>query len=1505
MVMHMRIKSLFIITIFLLLVISTVKAPYIKAQPSLGNEVLQNMKAIKLSNIERNVKVLSKFKSRVVGYPGYYLAKNYIANYLRSLGYNVSFHKFKTVSPVEKECYIELENGTKLLAHALWPNGMIQPSNTPKEGYIGRLIYVGKGDLKDFNGLKVKGSIVLMDYDSGSNWINAAKLGAKAVIFIESNNFDRYEALSKFSMTPIKFTRVFVNSSVGQVLKKIALKNETVKVVSRITLDNVIGYNIIAFLDGTEHKDEVIAVSARYDSWSVVPALSPAASEAISMASLLEIARIFSLHRPKRTLMIVAFSGHWNALVGSRRFVEDVLFKPQFLNGTRKIYAFIGLDIGSETPRISTLYAGYGIRFIASDRVSGRLSPFENKFTTNSYLLSKTSTGIRPIDFLNSITGHNYTVYEYVRWDIVSQDWWGDQHYPYMLDTEPLTLVNMFAFSIKTSEQHDYWWGNPQDDYSLINFKNVYIQTLTIIAHITGLLNDDTFNVKWEIGKPTKFTTLYGYPAGLTILTGEVVKLNLTSGWYSPVPHALVRIYPEGPIGTAAWPFSYLVLYADNKGFFNVSIGPIYSTPNWLFDAWIINSNTSEIVAAPDQGPLYGKQVTKPFSSPVTGYDHVLIPLFNCIPVTLYDVYDPSYFRTPWTLDPRMPFSLWLQEDYKASVFNFETGAVPYFYGEVYIPWEPVAMFFVQPNSTVSFAFYFGSAGRPSILLINSSTLYKEGKGIVASRPLVFNLTMLQYTKDFVNIISNRYLRLKKFDIRSPSLDEELSDAKILLTKSEKLIKERDYSDAYKYLMQALAYASGAYKRELMPTYADAGFTAVLLFIISIPAIVIMERLFFHGEGMMKFIYATIIGIIVFAGFFYVHPAFSIMSNTSLGLIGSLLTLLFGIAFTVLIMETGWVVEVTSERILGRHRVRRREVNVFQVSVPISLEFMRRRKIRSALTMITIISVVIALASLTSSSYYTSVRYFAYGKSKLTYNEPQMLIKIGYGVPPYSILQDTTVRYVKGIVGKNGIVMPRAWFYPVYSNRLGHSFTLRSERGKIKPVAILGLSYPEVLRLLRKTHAQYIGLSYKDIKELWGSGSNFIILTSSQAKFLNVTIGSRVSALGMNFVVLSIVPSVALNNMIDIDNLAPTPADPSGNQILAIQISGQPTMNPPPLGWDFVIIVPYKLTVKLGGYVGSIYVLFNCSQTVASNIVQRLTFQSSLTPYFTTNLKSKEIVQAYATKTYLLLGMQMLPPLVIIAVLNIMMALLGNVKERLRDINVLAALGLSPRGATIMFITDTLAFALPSSIIGYVAGFIMNRLFISWGLLPSTFVANAASLFVGISLLVVILSCVIAAAYPSIVSARLITPSLERKWKPPTRPRGDLWEIPLPAVFSSTREAKGFLLFLKEYYEGEGKEKAIFIIRRLILDLNKMIIQLEVSLAPFELNLNQLVTLSITYDQVRHHIFMTLLLKRVAGTRDRWITSNYNFIDDLRKQILMWRTLSLKEQEHYMSQVPK
>ncbi|MEM2373981.1 MAG: hypothetical protein QXI11_06015, partial [Thermoproteota archaeon] len=147
----------------------------------------------------------------------------------------------------------------------------------------------------------------------------------------------------------------------------------------------------------------------------------------------------------------------------------------------------------------------------------------------------------------------------------------------------------------------------------------------------------------------------------------------------------------------------------------------------------------------------------------------------------------------------------------------------------------------------------------------------------------------------------------------------------------------------------------------------------------------------------------------------------------------------------------------------------------------------------------------------------------------------------------------------------------------------------------------------------------------------------------------------------------------------------------------------------------------------------------------------------------------------------------------------------------------------------------------------------------------------------------------------------------ERKWKVPP-PRGDEWEIKMPFVFSG-REIYGFLAFVNEYFdahrtEGVGAFATFGDIEwkseeNIAEDKDVKLITANVRLAPFDVGITQQVSL-IAESHRKRPYGLTIYLRRTTGLLSDWVNSNRPFIDNMRKQLLIWRTLKTDVKEKYI-----
>jgi len=138
-------------------------------------------------------------------------------------------------------------------------------------------VYVGDGEYSDFNYNFTAGDVALMNFNTEKNWLRAAELGAKAVIFIAPSSTDHYQEMDKFLLTPIYFPRLLVSAADGTYLKTLAQSSGEVivNVKSDMRYEYTTAENIVAIVKGDPGnptglgnvEEEIIMVGAHYDGW--------------------------------------------------------------------------------------------------------------------------------------------------------------------------------------------------------------------------------------------------------------------------------------------------------------------------------------------------------------------------------------------------------------------------------------------------------------------------------------------------------------------------------------------------------------------------------------------------------------------------------------------------------------------------------------------------------------------------------------------------------------------------------------------------------------------------------------------------------------------------------------------------------------------------------------------------------------------------------------------------------------------------------------------------------------------------------------------------------------------------------------------------------------------------------------------------------------------------------------------------------------------------------------
>ncbi|HDO42242.1 MAG TPA: FtsX-like permease family protein [Candidatus Bathyarchaeota archaeon] len=1464
---------------------------------------------INFSEIRGHVEILSSFQTRLTSYHGCEEAANYIESFLRNIGIKVMRHSYKVLVPVDYGANITIfPQQVTYNAYVLWPND-IQPCATPPEGIEGKLIYIGNGQLEDFDGLNITDSIVLMDFNSQNNWLNAAKLGAKAVIFIEPDDTVRTEAEQKFSLTPIYFPRLYITRSEGLKLIEMINHNQvsSVRIKSEMRWSFRDADNLIAVIPGREKPDEIIVVGAYYDSWSIVPKLSPGAEEAISPAVLLELAKLSKNHPPKRTVWLVFYSGHWQALSGARHFVESFFFRNEtYRTGEKKILMQMGIQLSSESDTLAIAMAG---DFYGQDLSS---KPYGMDYIYNLIFRDWIPALSKELNY-----NFSYHIQDLQHMSVAKSEFF---------ESEASSVAGILSFTLLTTNTLKSHVGTPFDTPDKISWTNLEPQITFIFRAIPGLINQNYEGTSvyryWQPPQRRIWKGTGGFvgpgQAGFDNLIGRVEEYNLSVGFYQRVPNALVEVIRLNPRTNRFNPFTRMLTLADENGEFWIPglltdfLGGYYSVL-----AYVLDPHNGTIIYAPDFG-IYGAG-----GGVYAGYNFINVQIdrdpmfvktivFRCKSTTLFDVINPLLIRKSrramhfYSTDVEIPPT-------SLTVNEFTSHSAPDSYGLIspYDTGESVAMIFLSPGTKFEVVLTTTTPENPSLplavgLLINASDLHPEGSGY-SSDVSVISLTGFKFLSDLIRLNTLRAGKLIEYRMLTPSTREYYFSSRSYFKKALEALNNLQYSSAYNYLILAWNFEANAY-REIRGSQQDLINTSILFSLLVVPFALILERIIFPTIGWKRFLKVILIMACFITVAAVLHPGFSLASNILASILGLSVTIISVLVASIILSNVSKYAKHIRSRILGTHFAEISRAEAFLSAVSTGISNLRKRPFRTFLNMVTVSIIVFSLVSFTSASVFTSIRGY-----RLGYEAPYqgMMLRQNFGMVPFSY---EIIPFLSSSLGQKAIVAPRSWVYPpapgedsVYSGSwtgglgsLGWQTVATSRAAivfgpngtKTYVKALLGLSPEE--SYVTKIQASLLPGSRWFIKE-----DTFVcILPKEVQSKLNAKIGDEISIMGIKLKVIGIVDENVLEGILDLDGATLAPIDPQ-----RAPISGAQTFTP--LTWNYVIIVPFNLAYyTFNGRINTIGIQTE-DMDLAKKVLQELvmgTYQN-LEIFISSDEGNVEVYRR--GKQFTMERAQTIAIPTVIGGLTILTTLIGSIVERRKEIAVYSTVGLSPLHITGMFIAEAITYAIVGALFGYLSGLLSLRLLILFQLVPESMTVNFSSSFVlisvGFSMLLVILSSL----WPAQRAGLMATPSLKRRWEITTKPIGDDWIIPLPFV-STTEEVDGILRYISEFLDIYTTRDAGFFfvrsreIRESVVDGKpcKELIA-DVSLAPWDSGLIQRVFIRAIQEKGKDW-FLQIHLKYLQGDRKIWTTRNPRFIDLLRKQFLMWRGLKSKEKEKYI-----
>lgn len=1481
----------------------------------------------------------------------------------------------------------------------------IVPQKLPEEGLTGELIYAGKGELADFNGKKIENSIVLMEFDSGNNWLNAASLGASALIYINRGITLRNQFLEKEELSPLQFPCFWIEDE--RLLQLIpdpaqdqtALSNLRARLTNSTTWTPARGKNIWALFPGTDQdlQNQLIVVEAFYDATSFIPGRAPGADEALSIAGLLNLAEQLRARPPKRPFLLMASDAHAHSQAGMRETIwamsvrskdlrkqtrelktaqkniknligvlkryqqneltaDDGLSLQEALNHSLKLRIdLISTDLMQLRMSKKSEYQKDKIAELAAQRLLLRRLSWRNEFSD----LTEEEKGLLAPLVEKAIAGHTAVLKEIKGQRTMLGS--AKRLRTLMADFEPRALVSLhlsshgnglgafhrgFLYPLRprinrTAAFRDIDTALKKTAAESSIHDPVFISTLRPDRlHPWQDLLPDKPRMGGEVG------SLAGLP-GLTIATTN----DLRSSWGTPfdtmdridwdsavnqwqLTHRLIRGldharelnlgYIRDGFSTisgqaklllhgelfAVHPASDTVLLAfqglaryhlltDRRGRFLLKgvADKKHVLDKVILEGYHFSDEDGSIIRAIDK-KLTGKSAYRIKMQRQSMQTDLV--MFNCRQTTIFNLLEPRnlhYMTKLQLIDGRR-----------------EAPPVRYWYSRIDTRSSIIASIFLEPGTQLKLTLS-DSVLKKKMILTAGSKKNPMGSGYrVDDYPLLYHTNYLA-ARDMWSLLTPRINNLESHGIHNERIRNLKNEGLQALAGADLALKEQRFDTFSEDASRSWALASRVYDH-VEKTQKDVLFGVLFYITLFVPFAFCMERLLFGFVSIYKRIgaFCAILTLLIFL-IARVHPAFELAYSPTVVILAFFI---IGLSFLVTMII---IIRFEDEMILMQRRAthkRPAEISnwkAFTAAFFLGVSNLRRRRLRTVLTCLTLIILTFTIMS------FTTV------KSMRRQNQLQFADKAPYhGILMKNIdwrdLPTQSLSIFKSLFDGQVLVAPRVW--------LGAAEQTRAARIKI---SCQGQTFIfQGLTGLAPIEPEVSGLQKILIKGRWFRADEpyAVLIPSGLAARLNIDPDKpdqdTLDLWGLPLTVTGVFSEKLMQHHPDLDGEILTPvvfpsetmmeisevekeALESGEDVRSFQ--GRYNHIAP----EQVLILPAKTLLQLGGRLKAAALHF--PEKSDENKAHILTDRFSLS-LFSGEKNGVFVYNASDTMSYS--GMPNIVIPLLISILIVLNTMISSVYERKREIAVYTSVGLAPSHVSFLFIAEALAFAVLSVVLGYLlaqtsAGLLAGTKF--WSGITVNYSSTA-----GVAAMVLVMGVVLLSViYPSRVAASIAIPDVNRSWKMPDAVDNSM-HVTLPFLMRYHEHAS-ICGFLHAYFKGhqdishglfatgpievveastaEEKDGTI-----LPMAEGCMHLRTKVWLAPFDFGIMQWVDLSFCHAREgKEFLEICVTMNRRSGEFTLWRRINTSFVHALRKQLLIWRSLDDEGHAQYSALLPK
>ncbi len=738
--------------------------------------------------------------------------------------------------------------------------------------------------------------------------------------------------------------------------------------------------------------------------------------------------------------------------------------------------------------------------------------------------------------------------------------------------------------------------------------------------------------------------------------------------------------------------------------------------------------------------------------------------------------------------------------------------------------------------------------------------------------------------RDFHTIDSWRLNTFQQAGLSSDILSEMHAETSELLAQADAAIAAYDGGRAQRFAIKALANELRVYEA-LLATGMDVTRGAIFLMILIVPFAVAMERLLF---ACVKIVNRISVSFGIFALMSLIlwsfHPAFRITNQPLIILMAFAVLLLSLFVIHLIFSKFEADLEEMRSGQAERGGAQTSRGGVIGSAVWLGIANMRKRKLRTFLTAITIVLITFALLCFSSSTTYQNKRDFTVSDTPPPY--AGLLVKQA-GMAPF---HPRALPNVEALAEDHDVV-PRYWWtstQPTWNLHVRNAASGRQASFK----AALGLSPRESLLT-----------APQEIMDGWDrfAQGGACFLSQAQAEELNLVPGDRVGVGGQELILAGTFDPSTIETaltMLDGQSLLPfdfsIESDSDGGVIETSEpldaAALEADLDKPGVAPDSLIILPADLVRDLGGDLRSMGIPTR-SHGDTADLVASLSNVLAFPLYYGTANGTNVIA---ATPLIPKVPRNLVTPL-ILAALIIFNTMLNSVAERKKEIHIYTSLGLAPVHVGMLFLSEAVTYGLMGSVFGYVAGQGLAAILTGFDLMGGiTLNYSGSSVIMTMSLVIGVV--VLSSLVPAIMAGKLASPSDDMKWTVPDPVDGVIRDQ-LP--FTIHREAApGLTAFIHDYMVAHEEGT----IGHFASADNELIgpegdtvagLKGTVWLAPYDLGVRQEFCIRILPDEEGEEVCRIVIeLTHAAGQMNTWWKQNRTFLGDLRKQLLGWRKVT-------------